>query len=291
MEGYVYVMSNKVMPGLVKVGFTTGTPEERAAQLNGTHSPHPVQVEYSTRVSDARAVEREAHLRLRQHREGKEWFRCSREVAIAAIKRAAGDVVRDEFSRADREREQTAVKERDRQQQETERQARVEDERRAWLKRAVEERYQSRIAAGQGSSFWKVYGWSCVAAWLAIACFPNATFMGGLFGGALLGFLVAFAVKGFLDDRAMRAPAYKTAVAERQRELDAIDRSTPPSAAPRRTSVPSTTPATARARAPFPQRVHGDYSIEPPTGTIAPDKSPDQRARERSIRAGQDPAA
>jgi T5orf172 domain/Domain of unknown function (DUF4113) len=93
VEGYVYVMSNKAMPGLVNVGFTTGTPDERAAQLNGTHSPHPVVVEYSTHVSDARAVEREAHLRLRNHRD---LFTPAprRERLMAAL-----DAVNDRFGR------------------------------------------------------------------------------------------------------------------------------------------------------------------------------------------------
>ncbi|PMS25288.1 GIY-YIG nuclease family protein [Trinickia soli] len=241
MEGFVYVMSNKAMPGLVKVGFTTGTPEERAAQLNGTHSPHPVVVEYSTRVPDARAVEREAHLRLRKRREGKEWFRCSREVAISAVKRAAGDLARDEFSRVEQERQHAAHQEQARQQRDVERQVRAEEQRKIGLRMEVEQRYGPRLAKCF-PSFGKVYGWSCVASWFGIACFPNATFFGGLVGGALLGFLVAIVAQGVLDGRAAKSSAYLSASANRQRELDAIDRSTPPgasSAHPATTSRPS----------------------------------------------------
>lgn len=292
MEGYVYVMSNKAMPGLVKVGFTTGTPDERAAQLNGTHSPHPVVVEYSTHVPDARAVEREAHLRLRKHREGKEWFRCSRELAINAIKRAAGDLARNEFSRVEQERQQAADQEQARHRREAEKRVCDEEQRKAGLRIAVEQHYGPRMAKCF-PSFWTVYGWSCVAAWLVIACFPGATFMGGLFGGALLGFILAFVAYGILDNRAMKSPAYVAAAAERQRELDAIDRSGPPPApAPASsTSTPTRPIASTRATAPAPPLVRGDYTIEPPTGTIAADKSPEQRARERAARVKPDPAA
>lgn len=289
MEGYVYVMSNKAMPGLVKVGFTTGTPEERAAQLNGSHSPHPVVVEYSTHVPNARAVEQEAHLRLRKHREGKEWFRCSRELAIDAIKRAAGDLARNEFSRVEQERQQAAYQEQARERRETEQRAHAEEQRKAGLRIAVEQRYGPRLTKCF-PSFWTVYGWSCVAAWLVIACFPGATFMGGLFGGALLGFILAFVAKGVLDERAMKSPAYVAAAAARQRELDAIDRSGPPPAPASTTSTPTRPTISTRATAPAPRLVRGDYIIEPPTGTIAADKSPEQRARERATRVNQDPA-
>lgn len=294
MEGYVYVMSNKAMPGLVKVGFTTGTPDERAAQLNGTHSPHPVVVEYSTHVPDARAVEREAHLRLRKHREGKEWFRCSRELAINAIKRAAGDLARNEFSRVEQERQQAAYQEQAHQQREAERQARAEEQRKIGLRMEVERRYAPRLAK-LFPSFGKVYVWSCVASWVGIACFPNATFFGGLVGGALIALIVAFVAHGILDSRAAKSPAYLALAAERQRVLDAIDRSSPPAApstaapSPASTSTASTTAPSTRARAPAPRLVHGDYTIEPPAGRIAADKSPEQRARERSVRPNQDP--
>lgn len=124
-----------------------------------------------------------------------------------------------------------------------------------------------------------------------IACFAGATFMGGLFGGALLGFILAFVAKGVLDDRAMKSPTYVAAAAERQRELDAIDRSEPSLATASSTSTPAKPTASTRVTAPAPRLVRGDYTIEPPIGTIAADKSPEQRARERAARVNQDPTA
>ena len=154
----------------------------------------------------------------------------------------------------------------------------------------MEQRYGPRMAKCS-PSFRTVYGWSCVAAWLVIACFPGATFTGGLFGGALLGFILAFVAKSVLDERAMKSPAYVAAAAERQRELDAIDQSGPPPTPASSTSTPAKPIASTRATAPTPRLVRGDYTIEPPTGTIAADKSPEQRARERAARVKPDPAA
>lgn len=131
MEGFVDVMSNRALRGLVKVGYTHNTSTERAAQLDGTHSPHPFEVEYFIQVPDPRAVEREAHLRLRGHLEGKKFFRCSREVAIAAVKRSAGEVAKNEFSRVDEEKRRKAALAEGRAQAEAQRKAQAEEDRKA----------------------------------------------------------------------------------------------------------------------------------------------------------------
>lgn len=36
-RGYIYVLANSAMPDLVKVGKTTRTPAERAAELSKSH--------------------------------------------------------------------------------------------------------------------------------------------------------------------------------------------------------------------------------------------------------------
>jgi hypothetical protein len=85
MKGWVYVISNKGLPDLVKVGFSTKDPELRAKGLNHTGSPHPYLVDYESLVEEPYQVEQKTHKVLSEYREGKEWFRCSAEVAIAAI--------------------------------------------------------------------------------------------------------------------------------------------------------------------------------------------------------------
>lgn len=104
MKGWVYVISNKAMPELIKVGFSMKDPELRAAELNHTGSPHPYVVDYEVLVNEPRNVEQAVHGHLRNHREGKEWFRCSAEEAIAGIKYIAGnDVQVENYKGADRE--------------------------------------------------------------------------------------------------------------------------------------------------------------------------------------------
>ncbi|KFC76184.1 GIY-YIG nuclease family protein [Massilia sp. LC238] len=45
MKGWVYVITNKAIPDLVKVGYSRKDPELRAAELNNTGAPHPYMVE------------------------------------------------------------------------------------------------------------------------------------------------------------------------------------------------------------------------------------------------------
>lgn len=105
MKGWVYVISNKAMPAFKKVGFSMSDPEERAVELNHTGTPHPYVVEYDCQVEEPREVERKAHELLRDQREGKEWFHCSTETAIAAIKRAVGSkFIVENYKYADRKR-------------------------------------------------------------------------------------------------------------------------------------------------------------------------------------------
>jgi DNA-directed RNA polymerase subunit RPC12/RpoP len=76
-------MTNPAMPGLVKVGFTTGTPEERARQLDSTGVPASFVVDYALFVENPSHVEDCAHVKLEKWRvsRGREFFRCSVEVA------------------------------------------------------------------------------------------------------------------------------------------------------------------------------------------------------------------
>lgn len=105
MKGWVYIITNRAMPDLVKVGFSTKDPELRAAELNNTGSPHPYTVEYEILVDNPHAVEKQAHKLLRHRHDGKEWFRCDAEEAIIAIKQSAGvGLILENFKGADRDK-------------------------------------------------------------------------------------------------------------------------------------------------------------------------------------------
>ena len=85
MKGWVYVITNKAMPGLVKVGYSTKDPELRARELDGTHLPHPNQVTYEILIDNPQQIEQQTHRALSRYKErnrlpgyntGQEWFRC-----------------------------------------------------------------------------------------------------------------------------------------------------------------------------------------------------------------------
>ncbi len=103
MKGWVYVISNRAMPGLVKVGFSTKDPELRASDLNHTGSPHPYLVEYELLIEEPRNIEQRVHSELSHVKEAKEWFRCTAEQAVATIKAVAGPLgMHETYKRVER---------------------------------------------------------------------------------------------------------------------------------------------------------------------------------------------
>lgn len=87
MAGFVYVLSNESMPGLVKIGSTTEHPQKRASQLRTTGVPTPFKVEFAVWVEDHIESEQLAHERLQDDRcvENREFFRIDVFEAIEAI--------------------------------------------------------------------------------------------------------------------------------------------------------------------------------------------------------------
>lgn len=85
-KGWVYVITNPAIPGLVKIGFSLKDPKLRAKELGNTGVPHPYCVEYEALVVEPFSIEQRAHTTLKAHREGKEWFRCSVDLAVSAVK-------------------------------------------------------------------------------------------------------------------------------------------------------------------------------------------------------------
>ena len=103
MKGWVYIISNRAMPGIVKIGYSRKDPELRAAELDHTGVPHPYLVEYELLINEPYRVEKNTHKLLFEKHEGKEWFRCTPEEAVVAIKQIAGDApITETYKRADR---------------------------------------------------------------------------------------------------------------------------------------------------------------------------------------------
>jgi len=76
-DGYIYVLSNAAMPGLLKIGQTRRDPFQRARELQTTGVPFPFRVEAAVRVGDPAEVERRLHKRFSDVRQtvGREFFR------------------------------------------------------------------------------------------------------------------------------------------------------------------------------------------------------------------------
>jgi hypothetical protein len=94
IAGFIYVLSNPSMPGLVKVGFTERTVDSRIAELSGnTASATPFVEEWSCAVTKPQESERKAHDVLRDFRvnSNREFFRISPRSAIDRIVDALGE--------------------------------------------------------------------------------------------------------------------------------------------------------------------------------------------------------
>lgn len=82
--GYIYILTHKRIPGLVKIGFTTTTVEQRLREINSaTGVPGRYQVVYSREIMNPISVEGMIHAKLHsfRHTSKKEFFELKPEVA------------------------------------------------------------------------------------------------------------------------------------------------------------------------------------------------------------------
>ena len=94
LPGVVYVLENDSFKGLVKIGYTCRSAEQRAAELSTTSVPTPFRVAYeSRRVDDVKGVERRVHDKLRNVRVSgrREFFRCTVERARECVVEEVGE--------------------------------------------------------------------------------------------------------------------------------------------------------------------------------------------------------
>ena len=114
----VYILTNDSMPGIIKIGWTDNSVEQRMKELDKTGTPLPFTCYFAKRVDDPRFVESKLHEAFDEFRirENREFFRMSPDQAKAALEIASGedvtpqgDVVETESDRAalDRERKRS----------------------------------------------------------------------------------------------------------------------------------------------------------------------------------------
>ena len=91
-SGWVYILTNRSMPGLLKIGHTSKTPVLRAAELTAsTGVAHPFVVAWAHPVIDHAALEALVHGQLAAFRVNRkrEFFHCSVADAIGIIEQEA----------------------------------------------------------------------------------------------------------------------------------------------------------------------------------------------------------
>src|SRR5260370_476878 len=76
MRGYLYVLSNRAMPGLLKIGYTTRTLDERIRELSSTGVPTKFELEFYCIVDNVHLFESAIHHKLQQCRFQKQFFGC-----------------------------------------------------------------------------------------------------------------------------------------------------------------------------------------------------------------------
>lgn len=89
---WVYVLSNASMPGLIKIGMTTTSPQQRNTELgSATGVPTPFKIEYCVKVANALQVEKTIHRQLAAHRVNRrrEFFEMDVKTAIKAVNAVA----------------------------------------------------------------------------------------------------------------------------------------------------------------------------------------------------------
>lgn len=86
-KGFVYILRNEAMPGLLKIGFSVKVPTERVAELFTTGVPEPFKLTYYCLVENAAKLETEIHRKLStyRHRGDREFFSVELETAIQSI--------------------------------------------------------------------------------------------------------------------------------------------------------------------------------------------------------------
>jgi|TARA_B110000908_G_scaffold142755_1_gene171162 hypothetical protein len=90
-DSWVYVLSNPAQPGILKIGYTSNTPEERARQLsNATGVALPYVVEYAYSCWNGLELEKDIHERLNEYRLSKqrEFF----QVDLDEVKEIIGEI-------------------------------------------------------------------------------------------------------------------------------------------------------------------------------------------------------
>lgn len=250
MKGWVYVITNRAMPGLVKVGYSSNDPDLRAAGLNHTGSPHPYLVEYEALVNEPFGIEQRTHKSLSHLHEGElyqkgvgiEWFNCSIEEAISAIKTSAGAaLIIETYKGADRKkaeelhRQKTIEenKKREREAAEKELEQKLSNEE-SEIRQSYQRRLESEFAP---KSFWVYWLGGAALCLVAITILiPKATDGAILIMCAIGGAIAGTFLQSYFEDKKKKSPEYLYVEKQRDAALAKVRLKT----IPQQVGMPST---------------------------------------------------
>lgn len=223
MKGWVYVISNKAMPGILKVGYTMKDPQLRANELYHTGAPHQYEVDYEALVDNPYNVEQSAHLTLIKSQEGKEWFRCSLEEAISAIRKNAQTMHLENLKRFDREQIENAINEKKRAQAELQEkldqfhQFKGEIERSRSAVMAEYERKRKALLSSRRDEFIPIYILCMVV--FTVLFLVIFSFAVSLFFAFIASFFAAIYWQSTQDNGTLKSPEYNQLAVERDKQL------------------------------------------------------------------------
>jgi len=98
MKGWVYIVINRSLNGLVKVGFSTKDPVLRISDFNNAGLPYEHELVYCALVDNPYEIEQKVHSHLKTHKENKEWFKCSIVTALSAVREIATTIYHEDKS-------------------------------------------------------------------------------------------------------------------------------------------------------------------------------------------------
>lgn len=86
-QGFVYVLTNPAMPGMVKIGKTGRTARLRCEELYQTGVPYPFEVVGEVTTPDCDDLERRVHIALQDYRvsEAREFFHVDVDRAVSEV--------------------------------------------------------------------------------------------------------------------------------------------------------------------------------------------------------------
>lgn len=225
MKGWVYVITNKAMPSLVKVGFSTKDPELRARELQHTGSPHPYLVEYELLIEEPYQVEQETHRLLSSKHEAKEWFRCTPEEAVAAIKHVAGNrIITETYKRVERARTdalfQQQLQEKEAQRKQKQAEQEIENRTRA-EESAIRQKYEKQFEITfPPRPFWNYWIGGSSLSLIGISMMsPKGIEAGTFFLAAIVGAILGTFLQSHFEDRRKQSSTYVSLEKQRDEEL------------------------------------------------------------------------